>query len=124
MTVVKMKQSAKDGQAAGGWLAERAAHVLLLEYSNRKPERQSEAQHKLEAVMTRLRSALSSRADEPLIAEALHALDAATWDVVAEYEDRAWYAGWHTASGLITGATFSRMNSHNAKSVGSDRRRD
>lgn len=101
---LKMKQAAMEGQMAGAWLIERAPHVLLFEYSNREPERRSEASKRFDAAMEQLKTALNARADEPAISQALHAIDGAVWDVAVEHEDRAWHAAWTLATQLAGGA--------------------
>ena len=101
----RVSRTLKDGQAGGAWLAERAAAVLLAEYNNRPRSMQIEAEstRKLSAVMGRLRRALNTRAEEPAIAQALHELDGAIWDVAVEHEDRAFHVGWTAAMSLKGG---------------------
>lgn len=97
----KASQATKDGQAAGAWLTERAAHVLLAEFSNRpNAAGQSEPSQRLQAAVDRLQSAIGPMMQDEEVAAAFHALDGAIWDVAVEHEDRAWHAAWIVAMGL------------------------
>ena len=94
----------KDGQAVGVWLVDRAPHVLLAEYGNRKTSgKESLATQRFEAVMQSLRNSLGPVANDPAVVEALHKLDGAVWDCAVEHEDRAWYAAWTLAMSLKGG---------------------
>jgi hypothetical protein len=100
-TLKQVKKPTKDGQVAGAWLSERAPHVLLLEYGNRKvDEDSSEATATFTAAIDQLTRALGGHAQQPVIADALHKLDGAAWDLAVEHEDRAWHAAWTLAMQL------------------------
>lgn len=96
----RRKQTIREGQAAGAWLTERAPHVLLAEYSNRKVDRSTPATQRLDAVMGTLRKALGPVANNPAVLDALHHLDGSIWDCAVEHEDRAWHAAWTAAMRL------------------------
>ena len=103
VTTRSIKQAVKDGQAAGAWLSERAAHVLLSEFTNRKISSEGEASARVSVVMERLRKALGPAATDPAVADALQSLDGVIWDVAVEHEDRAWHAAWALAMNLKGG---------------------
>lgn len=98
-----VKQVVRDGQAAGAWLTERAPHVLLAEFSERKIGGKAEASERVSTVMDQLRAALGVMATDPDVASMLQALDGAIWDCAAEHEDRAWHTAWTLAIGLKGG---------------------
>jgi hypothetical protein len=100
---VRTSQAIKDGQAAGAWLAETAAHVLLAQYNNRPMTKESQPTTQWAYSWASLRSALGVMADDPDVAAALQALDDAHGDALVEHEDRAWHAAWTLAIGLKTG---------------------
>lgn len=93
------KQAIRDGQAAGAWLVERAPHVLLTEYCQRKGK-SGEASDRVSVAVDDLRRTLGAMANDPSVSEALHRLDGAIWDCAVEHEDRAWHAAWSLAMNL------------------------
>lgn len=97
----KLSDSAKDGLALGDWLADRAPRVLLAEFANREIAREGKASQRYTVILEELRTALGASASDPTIADVLHRLDGAVWDVAVEHEDRAWFAAWGTAAGLV-----------------------
>jgi hypothetical protein len=100
----KPSQAAKDGQAAGTWLIERAPHMLLTEYGQRpNGAHATESTRRLTAITGELQKALGPMANDPAVADAMHKLDGAIWDVAVEHEDRAWHAAWSLAMALQGG---------------------
>lgn len=105
MKAAKIKQvrAVTDGQAAGSWLTERAAHVLLTEFGSRPIDKEGEASQRVSVVMEQLRRALGAMANDPDVSTSLQALDGAIWDCAVEHEDRAWHAAWTLAMNLACG---------------------
>ena len=96
----KPSQAVKDGRAAGAWLAETAADVLLQKYSARPIGTQSQASTRWSEAWDLLRDALGVMTDDPDVVGALKALDDAHGDALVEQEDSAWHAAWTLAMRL------------------------
>lgn len=115
--------AAANGRAFGVLLGESAAQILLNEFAMRSQPTTPASEQYL-AAWELLQSALGETAKDPAVAAALKQLDEAYGEALVEMEDRTWHAAWHTAMGLITGATLMRTNSHDANGIGSRKRSD
>lgn len=99
----KCKPIAREAQAAGAWLAERAPHVFLTEFGNRPCAEASEASDRFYALVESLKQALGPVANDQNVAAILHQIDGVVWEIAVEHEDRAWHAAWSLAMGLRSG---------------------
>lgn len=104
LTPAKTTPSIREGRALGASLADKAPHVLLMEFSNRKQDQESDGAIKVGKLFEDLRAALGVVSTDPVVATLLSELDAAIWDVAVEHEDRAWFAAWGAAMALKGGA--------------------
>lgn len=118
---LKASKHAKIGAGIGIRLADEVAQRMLERFHGLKVDPRD---YQFGAALDDLKMALGSAADDEVVVRALQRLDNAHGHDSAARIDEAWHAAWQTAMGLITGATFSRMNSHHAKSVGSETRSD
>lgn len=96
-------QASADGKAAGAWLADHLPLLLLREYGGRPVYAASTATQNLSALIDELRKAIGPAAGDPAVEKALHRVDGAVWELVVEYEDRAWHAAWTLAMSLRSG---------------------
>lgn len=112
------KRAAALGTARGASLAQSASALLLVAYNNQTGP-MSPASEYWSKAWDQLHTALGVMADDPAVAAALHLIDDAHGTALVECEDQAWHAAWAAATGLITGATFSRTDSHHVNALGS-----
>lgn len=96
----RVKTTAREGQAAAARLLDRAPHLLLTEFTQRKVEHDSPATKSLDSVIAALKEAIGTLADDPDVSAALHKLDGVIWEIAVEHEDRAWHAAWTLAMNL------------------------
>lgn len=90
-------QSGRAGAAEGARLLKESPKLLLAAYCNRPvrgcPSPFADAWDVLVA-------ALGPLADDDTVRDALHALDRAHGEALANTEDEAWYAAWTVRGGL------------------------
>lgn len=98
--------SLREGREAGAWLLERVPLVLKSEFDRRpaSKSRKTTGAQGFASAVDGLKAALGPMARNSDVERALGVLDGAVWDLVVEYEDRAFHAAWTLAMQLRGGA--------------------